>query len=34
MNYFYQKNNNDILIVLFHGTGGNEYQLLHLMVLE
>lgn len=31
MNYFYQKNNNDTLIVLFHGTGGNEYQLLQLM---
>ncbi|UOB20604.1 alpha/beta hydrolase [Macrococcus armenti] len=28
MNYFYQKNDSNRLVVLFHGTGGNEYQLL------
>ena len=28
MNYFYQKNDSKELVVLFHGTGGNEYQLL------
>lgn len=28
MNYFYQKNDSNELVVLFHGTGGNEYQLL------
>ncbi|WP_414052018.1 alpha/beta hydrolase [Macrococcus animalis] len=30
MNYFYQKNDSNELVVLFHGTGGNEYQLLGL----
>ncbi|MCE4956598.1 alpha/beta hydrolase [Macrococcoides caseolyticum] len=30
MNYFYQKNDANELVVLFHGTGGNEYQLLGL----
>lgn len=29
MEYFLQENqNNNTLIVLFHGTGGNQYQLL------
>ncbi|WP_414045280.1 alpha/beta hydrolase [Macrococcus equi] len=30
MNYFYQKNDSNELVVLFHGTGGNEYQLVGL----
>lgn len=30
INYFYQKNDSNELVVLFHGTGGNEYQLLGL----